>query len=172
MCSSDLTAQKVIAALQSQSAAVRAEFDKLTPTVADNITVAKNSFQQFIAELNKQSGTTSTIGKFVAGVGGIFESLAIDLELSRKEAEKNAPVLYEVGSAARESEARIRELVNAQSAQVESSSAVQDGLQKLRTELQRYNDDLGKIGAGDLTRLAGEAGARREIGRASCRERV
>lgn len=149
-----LTAERVIAAIESQSAAVRAEFEKLAPTVADNVTNAKTSFQQFVAELNQLSGSTSAVGQIIGGVGGIFESLAINLELARKEEEKQKIALFEVGSVAAESAERIRGLASAETEASAQTQQLNTDISALQAELQNLDGDLSKLSAENLAGLA------------------
>jgi tape measure domain-containing protein len=61
----ELTAEKVIEALQKSSSGVAEEFEKITPTIGAAFTVLRNSIVDTVGKLNEASGAGKTFAEFV-----------------------------------------------------------------------------------------------------------
>ncbi len=76
----ELTAQKVLGALEKSAASVATEFGKMTVTVEQATTNATNSVLRLVGAFDKLTGATSNIGGAIQSASKGIDFLATDLE--------------------------------------------------------------------------------------------
>jgi len=65
-----LTADVVVKALESQSAAIRSEFGQMAPTIGQSVTLIENSMIQMIGKMDSASGFSQKLSGFIATLAG------------------------------------------------------------------------------------------------------
>jgi hypothetical protein len=65
----------VISALQGQSAALKREFDQLPPTIGRAITSLSNNWSQYIGEVDKATGASTTAARAITALGNNLETI-------------------------------------------------------------------------------------------------
>jgi tape measure domain-containing protein len=86
----ELTAQRVIAAIESQAGVINTEFGGMALTVGDAMTVLQNAMAETIGKMNEQTGATATLSSkivefadtikdpsFIAGLRGIADAIGV-----------------------------------------------------------------------------------------------
>lgn len=84
----ELTAERVIAAIESQASVINSEFRGMSLTVGDSMTVLQNALAETIGKMNEQTGATATLSSkivefadtikdpsFIQGLRGIAEAI-------------------------------------------------------------------------------------------------
>lgn len=71
----ELTSEVVIKALQSQSAAIQAEFDQMPMTVANATQRVKNNFMQLVGDLDAQLNSSGGLASLIDGVAQSLEDI-------------------------------------------------------------------------------------------------
>lgn len=69
----ELTAAKVIAAIESQSQTIQREFNEMPTTVGDALTVVQNKLLNFVGNLDKSSGATKGLVDAVNRLGDVLD---------------------------------------------------------------------------------------------------
>ncbi len=86
----ELTAERVIAAIESQAEAINSEFGGMALTVGDAMTVLQNAMAETIGKMNEQTGATATLSSkivefadvikdpsFIQGLRGIADAIGV-----------------------------------------------------------------------------------------------
>lgn len=86
----ELTAERVIAAIESQAGVINTEFGGMALTVGDAMTVLQNALAETIGKMNEQTDATGTLSakivefadtikdpSFIAGLRGIADAIAV-----------------------------------------------------------------------------------------------
>lgn len=86
----ELTAERVIAAIESQASVINSEFSGMSLTVGDAMTVLQNAMAETIGKMNEQTGATGTLSakivefadtikdpSFIAGLRGIADAIGV-----------------------------------------------------------------------------------------------
>lgn len=86
----ELTAERVIAAIESQASVINSEFGGMALTVGDAMTVLQNAMAETIGKMNEQTGATGTLSakivefadtikdpSFIAGLRGIADAIGV-----------------------------------------------------------------------------------------------
>jgi tape measure domain-containing protein len=86
----ELTAQRVIAAIESQASVINSEFGGMALTVGDAMTVLQNAMAETIGKMNEQTGATGTLSakivefadtikdpSFIQGLRGIADAIGV-----------------------------------------------------------------------------------------------
>lgn len=76
----ELTAEKVLGALEKSAAGVAVEFGKMAVTVEQASTNAANSVLKLVGAFDKLTGVTSTLGRALQGVSGGLDFISRDVE--------------------------------------------------------------------------------------------
>lgn len=72
----ELTAQKVIGALEKSAKAVNDEFARMTPTIESGFTKLSNSTGNFIDKLNDATGASKGLFNVLSGISGLMDGAA------------------------------------------------------------------------------------------------
>lgn len=72
----ELTAERIIKAMQSQASAIDAEFARLPLTIGRSITDLSTNWTEFIGEMDKGSGASASVAKMIQAVGENLDTLA------------------------------------------------------------------------------------------------
>lgn len=75
----ELTAEKVLGALQKAAAGIESEFARMTPTIEQSITKITNSMTRLVGEIDKGVGATSKLSSALGLVSGGIDFLAGDI---------------------------------------------------------------------------------------------
>jgi tape measure domain-containing protein len=75
----ELTADKVIGALQKTAPELQAEFEQLTPTIQGGFTVLENSVLEFVGKLDTALGTSQAFGRSMQDLGKYIQDVTGDV---------------------------------------------------------------------------------------------
>ena len=75
----ELTAEKVLGALQKAAAGIESEFARMTPTIEQSITKITNSMTRLVGEIDKGVGATAKLSSALGLVSGGIDFLAGDI---------------------------------------------------------------------------------------------
>lgn len=92
----ELTAEKVVGALQKSAAGVEAEFERMATTVDQASTRAANSITRIVGAVDKMTGATSVLAGGISRVSTLLDTLSASFEKIDKQAplrEASAEVL-------------------------------------------------------------------------------
>lgn len=68
-----LTAQKVIAAIESQASVIKREFSQMPQTVGDALTVLQNRLLEFVGRVDRTSASSRALAEAIGDLGKIFD---------------------------------------------------------------------------------------------------
>lgn len=153
----ELTAEKIIEALQKIAPKMQEEFDKVTPTIADSFTKLTNSFGNVIARIEEAAGPARMLSKFISDIADGIDKV---VKFTRTD-----PVSVGVRAAAdaerlvQEEEANLRGL-RARPATPARDAGIPKAEQRLanaRAQLQSANDALAALNVDKSGRLLEDA---------------
>ncbi len=119
----ELTSEKVISALQGQSAALAAQFQSLPPTIERAVNNLSTAWGQYVGEVDKATGASGTAARAITALGENLDTLAALLFSAGKAAAAYAAInlargLLDTATAARATTAAVA----AQTAAVEANT--------------------------------------------------
>lgn len=146
-----ITAETVIQALESQGAAIRAEFEQMVPTVGQATTQLWNSMRNLVRRIDEATGSSNLLARGIRAVSREIDYLARDRDsLSALEAEldrvrKSLEEVEVFGeSATKHRRARIAEI----EAEIERLRAAQAVAERAAAGARAYGDFLARAAEG------------------------
>ena len=91
----ELTAERVVVALEKASKAIDAEFARTEATVGQSMTVLGNSMLNFVAQVDRASGASASMARGVIGIAGAIDSVTVALD--RLNSSPMAAILFPKG---------------------------------------------------------------------------
>lgn len=91
----ELTAERVVMALEKASKAIDAEFARTEATVGQSMTVLGNSMLNFVGQVDRASGASASMARGVIGIAGAIDSVTVALD--RLNASPMAAILFPKG---------------------------------------------------------------------------
>jgi len=91
----ELTAERVVVALEKASKAIDAEFARTEATVGQSMTVLGNSMLNFVGQVDRASGASASMARGVIGIAGAIDSVTVALD--RLNASPMAAILFPKG---------------------------------------------------------------------------
>lgn len=89
----ELTADKIIAALQKVAPQIQKEFDKVTPTIADSFTSLNNALGNALNRFNEVTGVATTLSNIILGVAAALDKIVEFSRFDPAVAARNAKAL-------------------------------------------------------------------------------
>lgn len=81
-----LTADVVVAALESQSDAIRSEFGQMAPTIGQSVTLIENSMIQMIGRMDSATGLSKSLANVMASLAGQIGAVGDGSEKAQQQA--------------------------------------------------------------------------------------
>lgn len=92
----ELTADKIIVALQKVAPQIQREFDKVTPTIADSFTSLNNALGNVINRFNEVIPVASALSNIILGIASALDKIVEFSRFDPNVAAKNAAALNEL----------------------------------------------------------------------------